>query len=121
MDPQCFVWWDSDACAGVAVDRRMGFGGSFAPNRFERISTFVAAYAQHLQAQFDFEQPPPVSSLRFAHHRLDLQRLGRLPPGIAQLHPRYLQVFMDDFTGVSGSDPVTLPESVSHLQISPSI
>ena len=42
---QCFVWWDDSASAGVAVDRRMGFGGSFAPNRFERVSTFVAAYA----------------------------------------------------------------------------
>ena len=116
---QCFVWWDSAACAGFAVDRRMGFGGSFAPNRFERISTFVAAYAQHMQAQFDFEQPPPASSLRFAHHRLGLQRLGRLPPGAAQLHPRYLQVFMDDFTGVAGSDPVTLPASTAHLMIEP--
>ena len=116
---QCFVWWDDSASAGVAVDRRMGFGGSFAPNRFERVSTFVAAYAQFMQAQFDTDQPPPASSLRFAIHRLELQRLGKLPPSVSQLHPRYLQVFMDDFTGVAGSDLVTLPACVSHLQIEP--
>jgi hypothetical protein len=114
---QCFVWWDSDSTAGVAVDRRMGFGGSFAPNRFERISTFVAAYAQHMQAQFDSEQPPPPSALSFQAHRLELQRRGLLPPNPAQLSPRFLQVFMDDFTGVAGSDPVLPPPHVSHIRI----
>ena len=114
---QCFVWWDSLAIAGVAVDRRMGFGGSFAPNRFERISTFVAAYAQHMQAEFDCDQPPPASSLQFQSHRRELQRRGLLPPGLAQLAPRYLQVFMDDFTGSAGTDPVIIPPHVSHLTI----
>ena len=114
---QCFVWWGSDARAGVAVDRRMGFGGSFAPNRFERISTFVAAYAQHMQSQFDAEQPPPPSALSFQAHRLELQRRGLLPPSLAQLSPKFLQVFMDDFTGVAGSDPVLPPPHVSHILI----
>ena len=114
---QCFVWWDSAASAGVAVDRRMGFGGSFAPNRFERIATFVAAYAQHLQVEFDRDQPPPASSLQFQSHRRELQRRGLLPPGLAQVAPRYLQVFMDDFTGSAGTDPVILPPHVAHLTI----
>ena len=114
---QCFIWWDASARAGVAIDRRMGFGGSFAPNRFERISTFVAAYAQHMQAEFDSDQPAPASSQHFRAHRSELQRRGLLPPGLAQLSPRYLQVFMDDFTGAAGTDPVIIPPHVSHLEI----
>ena len=81
---QCFCWWDQDGTAGVAFDRRMGFGGAFAPNRFERFSTLVAAYAQHLQADFDAEQPPPPSVREWTASRRALQRLGRLPPGDAQ-------------------------------------
>ena len=114
---QCFCWWDSEGAAGAAVDRRMGFGGSFAPNRFERLSTLVAAYAQHLQGQFDDEQPPPQAARRFTASRRALQRLGRLPPGQAQCHPRYLQVFVDDFTGVAGTDIVVVPPSVSHIHV----
>eukprot|EP00965_Chrysotila_dentata_P042201 1400029-Pleurochrysis_carterae.AAC.1 len=29
---QCFVWWGADGRAGVVVDRRLGFGGAYAPN-----------------------------------------------------------------------------------------
>eukprot|EP00965_Chrysotila_dentata_P127092 4203684-Pleurochrysis_carterae.AAC.1 len=29
---QCFVWWGADGKAGVVVDRRLGFGGAYAPN-----------------------------------------------------------------------------------------
>eukprot|EP00965_Chrysotila_dentata_P088185 2911724-Pleurochrysis_carterae.AAC.1 len=36
---QCFLWWNSAGRAGVVVDKRIGFGGAFAPNRFERVST----------------------------------------------------------------------------------
>eukprot|EP00965_Chrysotila_dentata_P040947 1357292-Pleurochrysis_carterae.AAC.2 len=47
---QCIVWWDEDGRARKVVDRRMGFGGAFAPNRFERISTLVVAWMQRKQA-----------------------------------------------------------------------
>ena len=116
---QCFCWWDSEGAAGVAFDRRMGFGGAFAPNRFERFSTLVAAYAQHLQADFDATQPPPPSVQNWTASRRVLQRLGQLPPGDAQLHPKFLQVFQDDFTGAAGSDIVTPPASVAHVTIQP--
>ena len=106
---QCFCWWGADGRAGAAVDRRMGFGGAFAPNRFERISTFVAAYAQHLQAQFDTEQPPPVCAQRWTHDRRRLQAEGLLPQGEEQLHPRFIQSFIDDFTGAAATDRVTPP------------
>ena len=113
---QCFCWWGEEGVTGTAIDLRMGFGGAFAPNRFERLSTLVAAYAQHLQAAFDAEQPPALAS-QFTATRRALQRIGQLPPGDSQCHPRYLQVFVDDFTGVAGTDTVSAPASVAHIQV----
>ena len=110
---QCFLWWDADGIAGVAVDRRMGFGGAFAPNRFERVSTFCAAYAQHLQSAFDTAQPPPPCAQRWTADRRALQERGQLPPGEGQLHPRYLQVYLDDFTGCCSTDAVVPPREVA--------
>ena len=114
---QCFVWWDAGGAAGFRVDRRMGFGGAFAPNRFERVSTFVAAYGQHLQAEFDAQQPPPACAQRWAADRRALQAAGELPAGEAQAAPRYLQVFIDDFTGCAADDPVVPPPSVAAVDI----
>ena len=114
---QCFTWWDADGTAGVAIDRRMGFGGAFAPNRFERISTLCAAYAQHLQAEFDELQPPPLCAQRWSADRRALQEEGKLPAGDAQLHPRFLQVYLDDFTGCCADDTVVPPESVRDITI----
>ena len=114
---QCFCWWDTAGTAGIATDRRMGFGGAFAPNRFERLSTLVAAYAQHMQAQFDAEQPAPGCAAQFTARRRALQRLGRLPPGDSQAFARFLQVFMDDFTGAAGVDRVIVPPSVAHILV----
>ena len=116
---QCLVWWDPSGRAGFTVDRRLGFGGAFAPNRFERISTLVAAYAQLLHAQLDREQPPPPPTMAWSNERRSLQRQGRLPPGEAQANPRYLQVYMDDFTGAAGNDPVVPPASVQEIRMDP--
>ena len=91
---QCFLWWGGDGAAGVCVDRRLGFGGAFAPNRFQRISTMVAAHVQRLQAAFDATQPLPPPAVRWAEERRSRQRLGLLPDGEAQLSPRYLQVYV---------------------------
>ena len=112
---QCFLWWDGDGRAGTVVDRRMGFGGSFAPNRFERVSTFVAAYTQHLQAEFDQRQPPPVCAQRWTADRRAMQERGELPAGDGQLHPRYLQSFIDDFTGAAADDQVVPPPNVRDI------
>ena len=114
---QAFCWWDEAGAAGFYVDRRMGFGGAFAPNRLERVSTFVAAYAQHLQAGFDAQQPPPLCAQRWAADRRALQAAGRLPSGGAQLSPRYLQVFIDDFTGCAATDRVVPPAEVAGVDI----
>jgi hypothetical protein len=114
---QCFCWWGEDGTAGFSCDYRMGFGGAFGPNRFERISTLAAAYAQHLHAAFDASQPTPPSAQVFTAHRRALQHLGKLPPGESQVHPRYIQVFIDDFTGTAGNDTVIPPTSVEHVVI----
>eukprot|EP00965_Chrysotila_dentata_P080608 2659928-Pleurochrysis_carterae.AAC.1 len=68
----------------------MGFGGAFAPNRFERVSTLVAVWVQRKQAAFDEAQPPPTAARRWAARRAEAQREGTLQGGAEQLAPRYL-------------------------------
>ena len=114
---QCFMWWDEDGRAGVCVDRRLGFGGAYAPNRFERISTMCAAYAQSLQADFDAAQPPPPSARRWMAARRARQERGELPDAAAQAAPRYLQVFIDDFTGAALNDTVVPPPEVAAIVV----
>ena len=109
---QCFVWWGEGGVAGVCVDRRLAFGGAYSPNRFERISTMCAAYAQRLQADFDDAQPPPAEARRWMAARRARQGRGELPEAAAQCAPRYLQVFIDDFTGAALDDVVTPPPEV---------
>ena len=116
---QCFCWWGDDGAAGIAVDRRLGFGGAYAPNRFERVSTLCAAYVQLLQSDFDATQPPPAHVRRWTEARAAAQRRGELPDGRAQLEPRHLQVYIDDFCGSALNDPVTPPPSVCGVAIDP--
>eukprot|EP00965_Chrysotila_dentata_P028121 935186-Pleurochrysis_carterae.AAC.1 len=77
----------------------MSFGGAFAPNRFERISTLVAAWVRRKQAAFDAAQPPPLAVAQWAQRRAERQREGALPPGAQHTAPRYIQVYIDDFSG----------------------
>ena len=112
---QAFVWWSATGRAGFTTDYRLGFGGAFGPNRFERISTMAAAYSQHLQAEFDLAQPEPAIVRAWAARRAQLQASGDLVAGDAQLHARYLQVFIDDFLGTAGTDPVAPLDYVSHI------
>ena len=123
---QCFLWCDSRGSAGTCIDRRLGFGGAFAPNRFQRISTLVAAHIQSLHSAFDATQPlPPVATLWVAE-RTARQLRGELPPcglrGIgSHLSPRYLQVYVDDFNGSALSDPVETPPAVEDIIIEPAL
>ena len=116
---QCFLWWDAAGTAGVCVDRRLGFGGAFAPNRFERISTLVAAHIQGKLAAFDAGQPTLPSVRRWSAVRRSLQAEGRLPPCPAQLHPRYIQVYIDDFAGAALDDPVGLVSGADDIVLDP--
>ena len=116
---QCFCWWGGGGEAGFAVDYRLGFGGAYAPNRFERVSTLCAAYVQRLQAEFDATQPPPAHVERWVQARAEAQRRGELPGGEAQRAPRHLQVYIDDFCGTALDDTVVPPASVSSVTIDP--
>ena len=100
---QCFVWWEvvvrTDGSrrltAGFCIDRRVGFGGAFAPNRFERVSLLVAALTQREQDAFDMQQPLPACAQQWVLRRRELQAAGRLPDGAGQLSPRYIQAYID--------------------------
>eukprot|EP00965_Chrysotila_dentata_P132410 4378564-Pleurochrysis_carterae.AAC.1 len=65
----------------------MGFGGAFAPNRFERVSTLVAAWVQRKQRTFDEQHPYPPAVARWAARRAEAQRGGDSLGGVAQLAP----------------------------------
>eukprot|EP00965_Chrysotila_dentata_P047709 1582874-Pleurochrysis_carterae.AAC.4 len=120
----CFVWWRADRSAGVIVDRRMGFSGAYAPNRFERISTLVAAWVQtwvqtKQATAFDAQRPLPAAARAWRDRRARAQHAGILRAGEEQLAPIYLQVYIDDFTGVAIDDEVELPPSVAGREIDP--
>eukprot|EP00965_Chrysotila_dentata_P046016 1529267-Pleurochrysis_carterae.AAC.2 len=51
--------------------------------------------------------------------RREQQRQGGLPAGDAQVNPRYLQVYIDDFAGVSLDDEVRPPACVAGASIDP--
>eukprot|EP00965_Chrysotila_dentata_P090053 2971963-Pleurochrysis_carterae.AAC.1 len=97
----------------------MGFGGAFAPNRFERVSTLVAAWIQRKHRDFYARQPYPPAAQRWAERRAERQRRGGIPGGAAQRAPRCLQVYIDDFTGVALTDEVTPPQEVAHITTDP--
>ena len=99
----------------VCVDYRVVFGGAYAPNRFERISTLVVAHAQRLHEVFDAAQPPPRAVQAWSRDRAAAVRNGRLPPGRAQHGSRHLQVFIDD----AFDDPVVAPPEVADIIIDP--
>ena len=135
---QCFVWWGLDGLAGVCVDRRLGFGGAFAPNRFQRFSTFVAAWVARKQADFDRSQPP-MGLQAWQRGRQTAREAARTSPlaeprqqqnatttsggSAAQkrvdVQPRYVQVYIDDVTGCAGEDIVIPPAELADMTLDP--
>jgi hypothetical protein len=116
---QCFVWWDDDASAGVCVDRRMAFGGAYSPNRFERVSTLVAAHVQRRQAEVDALHPLPPCAVRWGQMRREWQRRGVLRRGARESLPSYLQVYIDDFSGAALDDFIGLVAHLAAIEIDP--
>ena len=114
---QCFVWFDEHGNAGTAIDERMQFGGSFGPNRFERISTPVSARADRLQACLDEQQPPPLCAQQWSADRRERQQRGELPDGESQCGARFIQSYIDDITGVGACDRVQIPSYLGHIHI----
>jgi hypothetical protein len=116
---QCYIWWSSDAAAGVCVDRRMAFGGAYSPNRFERVSTLVAAHVQVRQAEIDAAHPLPKAAARWVSMRKGWQKHGFLPSGSRQATPSYVQVYIDDFTGVALDDVIGHIQYLAHVAVDP--
>ena len=149
---QCFAFWTRHADAegrvsvrvGICADTRMGFGGCYAPNRFERVSLLAAAHVQAKQDAFDDARPPPACVRRWSASRAQLLADGGLvhhtggpSAGAAlrtsdggqslakwtasQTRARYLQVFIDDYNGVSTDDDVEVPTRLDHIVIEPAV
>ena len=116
---QCFVWWSADGVAGFAVDRRMGFGGAFAPNRFERVSTLVTAYIASLQRDFDAAHPP-VAACGWVRRRLEAMGLG-VGTGRAadECAAAWRMIYIDDLCGTALGDSVPEPPEVAGIVIDP--
>ena len=126
---QCFCWWTVSrtarrvtATAGFCVDERMGFGGAFSPNRFERVILLVGAAIRSVQARFDASQPePPSVTVRWRPRREAAQAAGTLVAGEHQLHPRHIQCYIDDINGSALNDIVRVPRSASEISIDPAV
>eukprot|EP00965_Chrysotila_dentata_P180603 5962223-Pleurochrysis_carterae.AAC.1 len=63
---------------------RLGFGGAYAPNRFERVSTLVAASIQAAQRKFDATQPYPAATRRWMARRAALTARGGVLAGAGE-------------------------------------
>jgi hypothetical protein len=98
MGSCAFAW--TPACA---------FGGSYGPNRFQRLSSLLDVFILHQQAQYDARHPFPLPVQEWAAQPDSLQVAGSLPQGAAQLAPCALEVYLDDFTGAGGLDQTPPP------------
>ena len=122
---QCFLFWEwrVDAAGrrylhvGVSIDMRLGFGGAFAPNRFERVTRIVAAHIVRKWQAFDETHPLPSRAAAWAGLRRRLQRAGLLPTGGAQSAPRHCQVYLDDFGAVALLDFVGEQAELAHIVV----
>ena len=116
---QAFVWATEAGGAGICTYRRLAFGGSFGPQRFERTASLVLAFARKRQMAFDDLHPPPERVRRWMQDRKVAQGRGDLDPDPAQCKPSYAQVYIDDFLGCSLSDLTPTPREVAHVRIDP--
>ena len=117
---QCYLWRNPETGEpGVCVYRRLGFGGSFGPNRYQRISSVIGSWARERQRTFDLDYPPPQHIRGWIAEREEAQRAGRLEAGAGQAAPSYLQNYIDDALGVALDDPVPTPSHLAHISIDP--
>ena len=112
-----FVWWTPTGEAGICLDLRMGFGGAFGPNRFQRVMLILRAYITFHIAQFDLAHPLPAHAQRWRQERRAAQTDGHLPAGNAQTAASYVQVFLDDFALSGGTDVVVVPPYLHRIKL----
>lgn len=110
----CFWWMRADGSWGVAIDTRLAFGGSYSPQRFERVATFAISLADERVAAFDAAHPYPPGVQAWAARRGMEQEAGLLPLGARQSSPRHIHAYIDDAGGTALCDQVE-PPPTSHL------
>ena len=110
-----FMWLDADGCVGIGVDLRLCFGGAYGPNRFERITTLIGAFILLKQDEYDAANPYPNPVQAWRAERRSAQRLGALAPGGAQLSPKGLRIYLDDYSGVGLLHPASPPDDCKLL------
>ena len=114
-----FMTLDTHGCvqSGFYLQPRTIFGGTWGPNRFMRVQRPKAARVKRRQAAFDAANPYPPEVQAVVAERAAMQRDGLLPAGPEQLIPASLQDFIDDEAGSAGSDAVTMPADLAHIDV----
>ena len=114
-----YFWFDHRGDPGVCRSWRLGTGGAWSPNKFQRISTIVMAWAQRERRDFDREHPPPLPVRLWGMSRANSQIRGDLPPGKEQTEPAYCHVYIDDNAGTALNDRVPTPPYLQGIHIDP--
>ena len=108
----CFFWIlrmpDGTIRVGWFIDGRLFFGGSYGPNRFERIAKVGRARARRTQREFDAAHPYPPELQAVVEERAALVDAGVIHGGDEQKWLAYMQAFIDDDTGSAPADIVQL-------------
>ena len=113
----CFLWIDSNARVSIYTDTRLCFGGSYGPNRFQRITTMCGAFCNLRLQRFDDRHPLPTVTSHWSVHRARMQTLGILPPGPEQRIPRSIQVYIDDYNIAGGIDRTPPASSLGYTDL----
>ena len=114
-----YFWFDNRGAPGVCRCWRLGTGGAWSPNKFQRISTIIMAWAQRERRDFDREFPPPLPVRLWGMSRANSQIRGDLPPGEEQTEPAYCHVYIDDNAGSALNDRVPTPPYLQGIKIDP--
>ena len=114
-----YFWFDNRGAPGVCRCWRLGTGGAWSPNKFQRISTIIMAWAQRERREFDREFPPPLPVRLWGMSRANSQIRGDLPPGEEQTEPAYCHVYIDDNAGSALNDRVPTPPYLQGIKIDP--
>ena len=106
----CYLWFDEYGAPFFCVLTRVGFGGAFAPRRFQSISVVLTTLIGKRQDEFDAAHPYAPEVAEWQSQRRQLQLDGRLPAGAAQTAPAQRSVYIDDVAGGCPADLVPMPD-----------
>ena len=113
-----FLWIDlRTGEVGYFVDPSGAFGGSYMPQRFERITMLAAAGARTRQDEFDAAHPYPPGTRAWQAERAERQARGELPAGPEQLRPAHVHMYIDDAGGSALNDSVPVPPRLAAMPL----